>query len=157
MEKQYTVTHESLTRCIGLMMPRLDEQNRRIFAAAIANTLGHGGGKVVCDITGLSKPTLTKGRRECAELICDPSARSSARELTDERIRREGGGRKPARELYPDLRDALKRLIDGSVVGNPENPLCWTTKSTYILSSLLKELGYNVVSAQGGATSSVFG
>ena len=53
------------------MMPRLDEQNRRIFAAAIANTLGHGGGKVVCDITGLSKPTLTKGRRECAELrIC---------------------------------------------------------------------------------------
>ncbi len=43
------------------MMPRLDEQNRRIFAAAIANTLGHGGGKVVCDITGLSKPTLTKG------------------------------------------------------------------------------------------------
>ena len=144
MEKQYTVTHESLTRCIGQMMPRLDEQNRRIFAAAIANMLGHGGGKVVCDITGLSKPTLTKGRRECAELICDPSAHNSARELTDERIRREGGGRKPARELYPDLREALKRLLDGSVVGNPENPLCWTTKSTYILSSLLKELGYNV-------------
>ena len=42
------------------------------------------------------------------------------------------------------MRDEIKRLLDGAVVGNPQNPLCWTTKSTYVLSNLLKDLGYDV-------------
>lgn len=144
MKTLYSLSIAELTQFIGIMMPRLDEQNRRIFASGIVNMLGHGGLKVVSEITDLSQPTLTKGCRECAELECDPKARNSIRELATARIRKEGGGRKSAKEHYPGLEDALEAMLDGAVVGNPENPLRWTTKSTYTLSSLLKEQDFDV-------------
>lgn len=144
MEKQYLISHDELSWYLGIVAPRIDEHNRRLFMSAMAKILGHGGIKIVSGITGISQPTLTKGRRECVELVSDPKARSSISELSAERVRKEGGGRKSAKEQYPGLMDALDALMDGFVVGNPENPLRWSTKSTYTLSLLLKDQGYKI-------------
>ena len=43
---------------------RLDEQQKRWYAALEAERLGHGGQKLVSQITGLSIPTIQRGRKE---------------------------------------------------------------------------------------------
>ncbi len=147
MKNQYTFTHDALEKCLGIMMPRLNEQDRRIFAAALGEMLGPGGMECVGGITGLSQTALAQGRRECAELVCTPRARTSADALAGRRIRKEGGGRKRASEANPGLLEALDGLIDGGEqAAGCGNALRWTTKGTGTLSRLLKELGHNVSS-----------
>lgn len=50
-------------------------------------------------------------------------------------------------ETYPKIRKELLLLLDGNIVGNPENPLCWTTKSLRNLEDALaaKDLKTNHV------------
>ena len=52
---------------INLLMSRLDEQQRRWFAAVEAERIGHGGTKLVHKITGLNVNTIRKGRHELEE------------------------------------------------------------------------------------------
>lgn len=42
----------------------LDEQQRRLWAAAEARALGYGGASVVARATGLSRPTIAAGMKE---------------------------------------------------------------------------------------------
>jgi hypothetical protein len=65
-------------------MSRLDEQQRRWYAAVEANRQGHGGIKLVSQITGLDEKTIHRGQ---AELALNLAERPS------ERIRVAGGGR----------------------------------------------------------------
>jgi hypothetical protein len=70
---------------INLFLSRLDEQQRRWYAAMEAERLGHGGIEAVAKITGLNVNTISRGRQELAdELQGRPS----------DRIRVAGGGRK---------------------------------------------------------------
>lgn len=73
-------------RRVNLLMSRLDEQQRRWFAAVEAERLGHGGAKLVSQITGLNVNTIRRGRREMAKGL---------RARPTERQRVAGGGRKP--------------------------------------------------------------
>ena len=43
---------------------QLDERTRRLWAAAEANALGHGGTRAVSKATGMSETTIRLGRRE---------------------------------------------------------------------------------------------
>jgi hypothetical protein len=73
---------------INLLMSRLDEQQRRWFAALEANRIGHGGVCLVSQITGLDEKTIHRGQLELeAGLEGRPS----------QRVRLPGGGR-PGRE-----------------------------------------------------------
>lgn len=47
----------------------------------------------------------------------------------EDRVRRLGGGRKPIMEMYPEIEDALLKLIAESTQVDPESPLLWTTTS----------------------------
>jgi hypothetical protein len=49
---------------INLLMSRLDEQQRRWFAAIEAERYGWGGIRLVSQITGLDEKTIRRGRRE---------------------------------------------------------------------------------------------
>jgi hypothetical protein len=69
------------------LMSRLDEQQRRWFAAIEANRLGHGGDEHLAEITGLDPKTIRRGRLELADSL-------DARPV--ERVRLVGGGRPPA-------------------------------------------------------------
>ena len=69
---------------MNLLMSRLDEQQRRWYAAVESEKIGHGGDVQVSKITGLNVETIRRGRREMAgQLGSRPS----------ERIRVVGGGR----------------------------------------------------------------
>jgi hypothetical protein len=69
-----------------LVFNRLDEDQRRWFVALEAKRLGHGGDRLLSQITGLDEKTIRRGRAELdASLADNPPGR----------IRRPGGGRPP--------------------------------------------------------------
>jgi hypothetical protein len=69
---------------VNLLMSRLDEQQRRWYAAVESAKIGFGGDVQVSRITGLNVETIRRGRREVAkQLVTQPAAR----------IRLAGGGR----------------------------------------------------------------
>ena len=51
---------------MNLLMSRLDEAQRRWYAALEAQRLGHGGDRLVAQITGLGEKTIRRGRAELA-------------------------------------------------------------------------------------------
>lgn len=71
-------------RQINVFLSRLDEQQRRWYAALEADRLGPGGDRRVSEITGLDERTIRRGREELAgELAGRPL----------DRVRLVGGGR----------------------------------------------------------------
>jgi hypothetical protein len=69
---------------MNLLCSRLDEQQRRWYVALEANRIGHGGDRLLSQITGLDEQTIRRGREELATSLADCPA---------ERVRRPGGGR----------------------------------------------------------------
>jgi hypothetical protein len=49
---------------INVVLSRLDEQQRRWYAAVEATRYGHGGLKLVSQITGLDEKTVQRGQQE---------------------------------------------------------------------------------------------
>ncbi len=77
MEKQ-------LHHQINVVMSRLDEQQRRWYAAVESNRYSKKGVHLVSQITGLDEKTIRRGQSELAEdLVARPS----------DRVRLAGGGR----------------------------------------------------------------
>ena len=58
---------EHIQKRFNLMEPFLNEKQRRLLAAAEAETLGHGGVSMVARATGLSRNTVVAGRLEIRE------------------------------------------------------------------------------------------
>lgn len=71
-------------RQMNLLISRLDEQQRRWYAALESTRLGHGGDEQISRITGLDPKTIRRGRREFA---------TDLRERPAERVRVSGAGR----------------------------------------------------------------
>jgi len=111
-----------------------NERARRRWAAVEATSLGRGGISAVAAATGLSRTTIYAGIREV----------HIGKELTAERVRRPGGGRKPCAAKAPGLVTALEALIEDSTRGDPESPLRWTCKSVRRLAEELQTEGYVV-------------
>ena len=103
---------------IKTILPYLDEKQKRLFLGSFANTLGWGGVKKVCEISGYSKDTVIRGKAELKTTNPD-----------DKRIRRKGGGRKKIEEAQPNILCWTEQIVSDSTYGNPENPLTWTTES----------------------------
>ena len=78
---------QELHRQMNVLLSRLDEQQRRWYAALEATRLGHGGEHLMAQITGLAPQTIRRGRRELA---------SELRERPAERVRAPGAGRSRA-------------------------------------------------------------
>ena len=103
---------------IKTLLPYLNEKQKRLFLASCANSLGWGGVKTVCEISGYCKDTIIKGKRELQNSLTD-----------DKRIRKKGGGRKKSEAKHPELPNWIETIVADSTYGNPENPLTWTTQS----------------------------
>ena len=71
-------------RQINLLLSRLDEAQRRWYVAVESNRIGHGGDRLLAQITGLDEQTIRRGRAELATSLADCPAG---------RVRRPGGGR----------------------------------------------------------------
>ncbi len=73
-------------RQMNLFLSRLDEAQRRWYVALEAQRIGHGGDRLLAQITGLDEKTIRRGREELAASLADVPA---------DRVRRPGGGRPP--------------------------------------------------------------
>ena len=69
---------------MNVLLSRLDEQQRRWYAALEATRLGHGGERLMSRITGLDPQTIRRGRREL---------RAELSERPAEHVRTPGAGR----------------------------------------------------------------
>jgi hypothetical protein len=69
---------------MNVFLSRLDEQQRRWFAALEADRFGHGGDQHVACITGLDVHTIQRGRQELAAGLDERPA---------DRVRVPGAGR----------------------------------------------------------------
>ncbi len=118
----------------------LDERQRRFYLAAEAEAMGRGGISAISKLTGVSRNTIAAGRADYEDVL---KGGSTLMDL-DHRIREEGGGRHTIVKIYPDIEEALLKLVDESSYGNPDNPLRWTTKSTRHLSDELNREGYKI-------------
>ena len=122
----------------------LDERSRRLWAAAEAKSLGHGGVVAVSRATGIAESTIRIGKRETSESI---SAKDG---IEVRRIRKKGGGRKQLIDKDSDLLILLDTLVEPSSRGDPMSPLRWTCKSTRKLSEELTAQGHSVSHAKVG-------
>lgn len=69
---------------MNVLMSRLDEQQRRWYAAVEAEKIGRGGNVRVSQITGLNVETIRQGRRELGDDLAGRPV---------DRVRLPGGGR----------------------------------------------------------------
>ena len=74
---------------MNLLLSRLDEQQRRWYAALESRKVGHGGDALLALLTGLHPDTIRRGREELAAGLQDRPA---------DRVRRPGGGRPAAQK-----------------------------------------------------------
>jgi transposase len=119
----------------AVLLPHLDEWQRRLLLATEARLLGHGGVRAVARVTGASETTIRKGIAELEEGHPPPAGG---------RVRRSGGGRKRAEEVDPALLPALMALVEPDERGDPMSPLRWTTKSLRNLADVLTRQGHPV-------------
>jgi hypothetical protein len=120
------------------LTPFMNEQMRRLWAAAEATALGRGGVAAVSEATGLSRVTIAVG-------IAEQRRQATGEAVPPLRgLRRPGGGRKRVTHTDRTLLRALESLVDPVTRGDPQSPLRWTCKSTRNLAAALKALGHQV-------------
>jgi hypothetical protein len=114
---------------------KLDEHALRLFLAVEAENIGWGGISEVSRQTGVSRNTIALGIAELKGEVESPA---------DGHIRRAGGGRKRKEDTDKTLRADLESLMSGTVRGDPESPLLWTTRSLSNLREALRKMGHDV-------------
>ncbi|MBF4478299.1 ISAzo13 family transposase, partial [Rhodococcus rhodochrous] len=100
-----------------VLLPHLNERQRRLALATEARSLGHGGVRAVARAAGVSETTVRKGVFELE---------AGEQPTPTGRVRRPGGGRKSADAIDPRLVPALLSLVEPDERGDPESPLRWT-------------------------------
>ena len=126
-------TEQQWLRVLGT----LNEAQARLYVAQRALELGRGGVSHLAQLTGMSRPTITKGMAEL-------QGRRPVTVIDEGRIRSAGGGRKPIEEADPKLQRELKRIVEETTAGDPMSVLKWTSKSTRTMADELKRRGHPV-------------
>lgn len=125
-----------------LMRERLDERQRRTYAAVEAKVIGRGGVSQVAAATGLARGTIMAGM---LELDGNANEFLSGVVLAGAgSVRRSGGGRKPLTHKDPTLVTDLLTLVEPGTRGDPESPLRWSCKSLRVLAEELNAQGHTV-------------
>lgn len=122
----------AIKACFEALTPFLNERARRLFAATEARLAGRGGVSAVSAAIGVARSTIGRGLAELRREESPPS----------NRVRRPGGGRKQKVDTEPGLLDALSKLVESAIRGDPEAPLLWVSKSQRHLAAALAEQGF---------------
>jgi transposase len=133
------VDYDLLFKKLHIMLPHLDERQRRLYLAAETKDLGPEAIQVVATAVKCSPATIYRGLKEL-----------DSGEVLSERIRRPGAGRKRVEVEDENIKHALLRLVAPETRGDPECPLLWTNKSTRTLVAALKDDGFSVSSTTVG-------
>ena len=114
------------------MKGHLNERQQRLLTASMANAMGYGGISAISRMTGLSRTTITSGRKELETL----------EGVNIKKVRRGGSGRKKIADIYPTIMTDLENLVEPVTRGDPESPLRWSCKSTRKLAEELNNMGH---------------
>ena len=129
------VTKEGLARFCEVVLPHMNEVQRRVVAGGMSEMLGRGGKTAVAEASGMSRNTVIKAEAE-VEAGISPSSR----------LRAPGGGDKSLLDTQPGLLEALDELVNPETRGNPMSKLRWTSKSSTKLADELVDQGFEVSS-----------
>ena len=132
------ITTDVLADKFAAIRTTLTERGLRLWASAEARSLGHGGIKMMAQITGLGRETVARGIRELA------AASDAETSLPPHASRRQGGGRKKLTSKDPTLLADLDSLVSPATRGHPESALLWTAKSTAKLAAELQAMGHPI-------------
>src|SRR5882672_5681613 len=88
---------------LAVLLPRLNERDRRVALGAEARSWGYGGIAEVHRATGVARSTIKQGLRDLEAAAGPPNMG---------RVRAVGGGRRRAEVANPELADALDSLIE---------------------------------------------
>jgi transposase len=119
------------------LLPFLNEKERRLVLAADAISMGHGGLSKVSVLTGVSRVTINAGVKDLklgAAIKTEEKARS----------RKQGGGRKKEIDKDVTLKRTIEEVVSPYTLGDPMNPLLWTSKSLRHIADILEQKGYTV-------------
>ena len=83
---------QDLHASMNLLLSRLDEQQRRWYAALESQRVGHGGDSLLALVTGLHVDTIRRGREELA---------GGLQGRPSDRVRLPGGGRQLVEKKMP--------------------------------------------------------
>lgn len=123
---------QTLHHQINMLMSRLDEQQRRWYAAVEASRHGQPGVRLLAQITGLDEKTIRRGQHELAQDL-------KGRPMN--RVRLPGAGRPAVERTHPDAEAKLLASIDNDIAGNPMNGQRWLRRSLAKLKTGLFEQG----------------
>ncbi|MGH7750466.1 MAG: ISAzo13 family transposase, partial [Candidatus Dormibacteria bacterium] len=128
MDEQATLASK-----LTLILPHLNERQRRLVLGVEARALGRGGVTLVARAAHVSRTTVHAALAELDTVVPDA-----------DRSRRPGGGRRSVQESDPTLVADLEALIEPATRGDPMSPLRWTCKSTRQLAAALRAQGHTV-------------
>lgn len=114
----------------------LNEKQRRLFLGLEASRLGHGGRRKIVEEFSTTFGVIQQGERELLnpELLPEPG-----------RVRRPGGGCKLTEEANPDVLEALKKIMQGHIAGDPMNEqVRWTDLRLSQIREALEEEGFRL-------------
>jgi hypothetical protein len=109
-----------------------NELSRRLWAGNESLSIGYGGIAIVSRATGLSKDTVRKGMDDII-----------GKSYPLDSIRREGGGRKGFSKR-PDIMKTIRDLVESSILGDPQSPMRWISKSLRHVQDEMNRLGYGI-------------
>lgn len=124
---------DALQRFFAVTSAFMDERQRRLQTAAMAQALGRGGQARVAAAAEMSRNTIIAGAKELAE---GPTLQA--------RVRRPGAGPKRRRDVDPEALVVLDSLVEPESRGDPMSPLRWTLKSTRRLAEEMTRLGHKM-------------
>lgn len=128
-------TDEIIKKRIETVLPYLNETQSRIFLGAEAQSIGRGGKSKIAKFASVARRTVAKGVTELS---------GNNQSLNTKRIRKEGGGRKKLTVLQPEILKAIEDIVSPHTMGNPMNPLIWSSKSSRKISAELLSVGLKV-------------
>ena len=124
---------EKLLKKINLVLPCLNEGQKRIYLASEAEFLGRGGKKKIEKLTGVSHNTINKGISELGakDHLIGKSAFEESR----------GREKKKVTGL---VWEKIKQFIEPHTRGESQSALQWVSKSLRNIESALKGSGANI-------------
>jgi hypothetical protein len=114
--KESIVFSKGLTQ---VLFKNLNERSKRLFSAFIALSITTRNKMKLCNFLEIDPKTVSKGIKELV----------SGSIIAKGKIRKEGGGRKSLKQLYPDLDKILEDLVSDHIAGDPMTHRRWVRKS----------------------------
>lgn len=118
---------------IEAVLPMLNELQARVYLAAESKSIGWGGKSKIASLSNVTRRTIAKGAINNI---------ATAEILSQNRIRKTGGGRKKVSELQPQMTQAIEEIVSAHTMGDPATPLIWTSKSVRKITAELVVLKY---------------